>query len=71
MLARSLRAARLNLLDFQWKIPDTEAKWHHYYHQLRRFKLIHGHTEVPHDYNSKEEYDWVMVGRYAWGPKQL
>jgi hypothetical protein len=57
---------RLNLLDFEWQLTDADAKWYNSYHQLRRFKAIHGHTRLPADYRSREDRDWVRVAR--WEP---
>lgn len=57
---------RLDLVGFEWQLIDTDAKWHASYHQLRRFKAVHGHTQLPPDFSSDDEYDWVIVSRWAW-----
>ncbi|KAI8462343.1 MAG: hypothetical protein J3K34DRAFT_527814 [Monoraphidium minutum] len=55
---------RLDLLDFQWALPDAEAKWHHMFHTLRRYRAVHGDTLVSPRYGDRDEYDWVILGRW-------
>lgn len=60
----SWKVERLNRLAFDWTLTNAEAKWYHYYHQLRRYKHVHGHTRIPHNYQDRREYDWVIVARW-------
>lgn len=60
-----LLVSRLNLLGFQWRLTEQDAKWHYAYHQLRRYKAVHGSTDIPADYSDRLEKDWVMVARWV------
>jgi very-short-patch-repair endonuclease len=37
---------RLQLLGFEWRPSEAEVKWINMYHQLRQFKVLHGHINV-------------------------
>jgi len=43
----------------------TQAKWINMYHQLRRFKAVHGHTRVPPGYRNSDEPGWEILARCA------
>jgi hypothetical protein len=85
----------MNLLNFEWSLSDTQAKWINMYHQvgeegvlhsisglcsfriwlephpsahsccmqLRRFKFVHGHTDIPADYRNRDEPGWEILAR--------
>lgn len=57
------KTERLDLLGFEWEMSDVEAKWHNMYHQLRRFRAVHGHTTVPADYRNPQEPGWQILAR--------
>lgn len=59
---------RLELLGFEWAMSDAQAKWVNMYHQLRRFKAVHGHTRVPPGYRNSEEPGWEILARWAGWP---
>eukprot|EP00967_Tisochrysis_lutea_P140507 scaffold256795_cov17-Tisochrysis_lutea.AAC.1 len=40
---------------------NTQAKWVNMYHQLRRFKAVHGHTNVPPGYRNSAEPGWEIL----------
>eukprot|EP00798_Chlamydomonas_sp_ICE-L_P005808 gene5808-6094_t len=52
------------MIAFEWNIIKQDSKWHAHYHQLRRFKEVHGHTLVPWDYHDPEHREWGAVGRW-------
>jgi len=54
-------------LGLQWRTPDSEAKWHHMFHTLRRYRAVHGDTEVSPGYANRDEHDWVILGRCVDG----
>ncbi|KAF5830908.1 hypothetical protein DUNSADRAFT_13897 [Dunaliella salina] len=62
---------RLNLLGFEWSMGDVEAKWVNMYHQLRRFKAVHGHTNVPQNYRNSAEPGWEILARWLRRQAQL
>jgi hypothetical protein len=37
------------------------------YHQLRRFKAVHGHTHVPEDYRNSDEPGWEILAKWVVG----
>jgi hypothetical protein len=36
---------RLDLLAFEWSLSKPTAAWIHTYHELRRYKALHGHLD--------------------------
>lgn len=54
---------QLSLLGFQWNLSDADAKWHNMFHELRRFKSLHGHTRVPTRFSSPADKEWMMLSR--------
>jgi hypothetical protein len=47
---------RLNLLGFEWSISDQHAKWLSKYHELRRYRAVHGHVGLQQSQiNSQSE----------------
>jgi hypothetical protein len=59
----SASPCRLNSLQFEWELSDQEARWHHLYHQLRRYRLLYGSSEVDCSRSNDDEGDWSAV---AW-----
>lgn len=53
----------LNTLGFEWQLTDQQAKWHNCYHQLRRYRVLHGTTDIDVERSSQDGCDWRMV---AW-----
>ena len=62
---------RLDRLGFEWKLSPLDAKWHALLHQLRRFKEVHGHVDVPWDYEDEHHPEWAAVGRWLRRQGQL
>ncbi|KAF6255405.1 hypothetical protein COO60DRAFT_217099 [Scenedesmus sp. NREL 46B-D3] len=62
------KVERLDGLQFEWELPDQEARWHHLYHQLRRHRLLHGSSEVDAGKSGSGQGDWPAVAR--WLSKQ-
>ncbi len=56
--------ARLDALGFRWSLTDAEAKWHHMFHSLRRYRAAHGDVAVAPDYVNRDEYDWMVAARW-------
>lgn len=52
---------RLNQLSFEWELTDQDAKWHHLYHQLRRYQLLHGTTDIDISHSEQDGCDWSQV----------
>lgn len=63
------KVALLNELRFEWSLPEVEARWYNMYHQLRRFKILYGHTQVPRDY--RHPHDKQLSALPAWIAKQV
>lgn len=53
----------LNALGFEWELTDQEAKWHHLYHQLRRYRTLYGTTDIDTTHSSLDGCDWRIVAR--------
>jgi hypothetical protein len=51
----------LNLLAFEWDLNDQEAKWHHLYHQLRRYRALYGSTDIDVTHSAADGCDWHRV----------
>ncbi|KAF8067197.1 hypothetical protein HT031_002244 [Scenedesmus sp. PABB004] len=58
------KVERLNELGFEWEVSDQDAKWHHTYHQLRRYRLLHGSTAVDPRHGRADATDWRVVARW-------
>lgn len=58
---------QLNALDFVWRPAKQEAAWYFFYHELRRFKQLHGHTDVAQYAGADSDFLRlrVWVGRQA------
>jgi Helicase associated domain len=55
----------LNALGFVWHLSDQDARWHHLYHQLRRYKLLHGSTTLDPAHSAADGVEWDAVARSA------
>ncbi|KAJ9508392.1 hypothetical protein QJQ45_011928 [Haematococcus lacustris] len=55
---------RLDLLGFEWSLPDYDAKWLNLYHELRRYKAQHGHTRMPEQDKEKKRLGVMMLSRW-------
>eukprot|EP00775_Hariotina_reticulata_P002782 gene2782-3075_t len=55
---------RLNVVSFEWELTDTDAKWHHLYHQLRRYKLLYGTTSINPKNSRRDACDWGIVAKW-------
>eukprot|EP00882_Tetradesmus_deserticola_P012521 GHRQ01013273.1.p1 GENE.GHRQ01013273.1~~GHRQ01013273.1.p1 ORF type:complete len:258 (+),score=66.86 GHRQ01013273.1:833-1606(+) len=62
-LLEQWKVARLNSLQFEWELTDQEARWHHLYHQLRRYRLLYGSSEVDTNKSGSGQGDWPAVAR--------
>ncbi|WIA12702.1 hypothetical protein OEZ85_006343 [Tetradesmus obliquus] len=66
------KVERLNSLQFEWELPDQEARWHHLYHQLRRYRLLHGNGRLLRNASGSSsgssQGDCAAIGR--WLSKQ-
>jgi hypothetical protein len=51
----------LNLVAFEWNLSDQEAKWHHLYHQLRRYRALYGSTDIDVAHSAADGCDWHRV----------
>lgn len=62
---------RLNKLAFEWELLDVDAKWHHQYHQLRRYRVLHGSTAVDATLSAQDGCDWASLARWLGKQSQL
>lgn len=53
----------LSALGFEWELTDQAAKWHHLYHQLRRYRSLYGTTDIDAAHSAQDGCDWRVV---AW-----
>jgi uncharacterized protein (DUF952 family) len=63
LVALAVSACRLNSLQFEWELSDQEARWHHLYHQLRRYRLLYGSSEVDSSSSGGGQGGWSAVAR--------
>jgi len=56
---------RLRQVNFTFSLHQLEAKWHHNYHTLRRFKhQSGGDVEIPANYTNPDEPKFVECSRW-------
>jgi hypothetical protein len=51
------------VLGFEWELTNQAAKWHHFYHQLRRYRSLYGTTDIDTAHSEQDGCDWGVV---AW-----
>jgi len=62
-----LRPALVSATKLAHGAKCLQAKWINMYHQLRRFKAVHGHTHVPEDYRNSDEPGWEILAKWVVG----
>ena len=61
------RISELNALGFTWAIRDTHTSWNERYHELKQFRNVNGHTNVPKIYNKNPSLGyWVNEQRFQY-----
>ncbi|KAK9786077.1 hypothetical protein WJX73_003167 [Symbiochloris irregularis] len=55
---------KLDTVQFAWKLDQASTKWHHNFHEARRYKELHGTANIPADYRDTEEPAFVEASRW-------
>ena len=63
---------QLNDIGFTWRLEKTAVGWQHRYEELKAFKEINGHCNVPKGRTENLQLgDWVCHQRRAWRKGEL
>jgi hypothetical protein len=58
------RIAKLETIGFQWRVAKPPVGWESRFEQLKEYRIVHGHCNVPQSYEHDKPFGrWVMKQR--------